>query len=51
VAGETVYRQVLALNPPSVILTIPTSGWASGQYFLHLVTDQGDVATRAFLKF
>jgi lysophospholipase L1-like esterase len=49
--GEKVYRQVLALNPPSVILTIPTSGWASGQYFLHLVSGQGDVATRAFLKF
>jgi acyl-CoA thioesterase-1 len=49
--GETVYRRVLVLNPPSVILTIPTSGWASGQYFLHLATDQGDVATRAFLKF
>ena len=49
--GQTVYRQVLALNPPSVILTIPTSGWASGQYFLHLVTVQGDAATRAFLKF
>jgi acyl-CoA thioesterase-1 len=49
--GETVYRRVLALNPPSVMLSIPTSGWARGQYFLHVVTNQGDVATRAFLKF
>jgi acyl-CoA thioesterase-1 len=49
--GETVYRRVLALNPPSVMLSIPASGWAGGQYFLHVVTDQGDVATRAFLKF
>ena len=49
--GELIYRRVVALSSPSVMITIPTSGWASGQYFLHLVTDQGDVATKAFLKF
>lgn len=48
--GETVYRQVFALSPPSVLFTIPTSGWASGEYILHLVTNQHDVANRAFLK-
>jgi hypothetical protein len=49
--GQLIYRQVLGLSPPSVMISIPACGWASGEYFLRLVTDQGDIATRAFLKF
>jgi acyl-CoA thioesterase-1 len=48
-AGEVVFRQSLALSPPSVIINIPTTGWASGEYFLHVVSAQGNVATKGFL--
>lgn len=49
--GQVIYRQVTDLNPPSLMLSIPTAGWAPGEYFFRVVTDQGDMATRAFLKF
>jgi lysophospholipase L1-like esterase len=50
-SGQLVFRQEVALSAPSVIVTIPTSGWAGGQYFLHVVSNQGDVATKGFMKF
>lgn len=50
-AGETVLRKIVSLSPPFVIVDFPISGWSAGQYFLHVVTDQGEKATRAFLKF
>jgi acyl-CoA thioesterase-1 len=50
-SGETVLRKIVSLSPPFVIVDFPTSGWSAGQYFLHVVTDRGEKATRAFLKF
>ena len=49
-SGKFVYRQVTTLSPPWVMITLPTSGWAPGEYFLRLVTDKGEVAGRAFMK-
>ena len=50
-AGELVFRQAVTLSAPSVILTIPTAGWAGGEYFLRVVANQGKSATKAFMKF
>jgi lysophospholipase L1-like esterase len=50
-AGELVFRQALTMQAPSMLLEIPTAGWAAGQYFLHVATNQGNIATRAFMKF
>ena len=49
--GKFVYRQVASLSPPWVMITLPTSAWAPGEYFLRLVTDKGEVAARAFVRF
>jgi lysophospholipase L1-like esterase len=49
--GQFVYRQVTTVSPPWNMITLPTGGWAPGEYFLRLVTDKGEVAARAFMKF
>ncbi|HTR30240.1 MAG TPA: GDSL-type esterase/lipase family protein [Puia sp.] len=48
--GQYVFRQVTTLSPPWVMITLPASGWAAGEYFLRLVTDKGEIAARAFIK-
>lgn len=50
-AGELMLRQSLKLNPPSGIVPIPTAGWVAGEYILRVVTNLGNRATRAFMKF
>ena len=49
--GQIIYRQVTTLSPPWITVSIPTVSLAPGEYFLRLVTGQGEVATKAFMKF
>ncbi|HLI92688.1 MAG TPA: hypothetical protein VKU83_03740, partial [Puia sp.] len=50
-AGAVMFRRSLPLNPPSAIIQIPTAGWIAGEYILRVVTNLGNRATRAFMKF
>lgn len=50
-AGKRVRQQLVSLTAPSVTAPVSLAGLAAGAYFLHIVTDQGNVATRAFMKF
>lgn len=50
-AGKRLRQQSVSLAAPSVTAPISLAGLANGEYFLHIVTDQGNVATKAFMKF
>jgi hypothetical protein len=50
-AGKRVRQQSVSLTAPSVTAPISLAGLANGEYFLRIVTDQGNVATKAFMKF
>ena len=49
-AGKRIRQQSILLTAPSVTAAISMAGLANGEYFLHIVSDQGNVASRAFVK-
>lgn len=48
--GRQFLKRSLTVNSPSQLIPLNLSGLAGGQYFVQLVSDQGEVSVRAFQK-
>ena len=49
-AGSLIIRQAGYVAAPAATITIPLLGLAQGEYFLRIVTEDGMVSTKPFLK-
>lgn len=48
--GRQVGSQSGYVSAPGTLLTVPVAGLAQGQYFLRIVSADGNISTKAFLK-